>query len=426
MGKIKQRLLSLFNSGAVHITVGSFITKFVSLFGSIFVIQLMTKSDYGILQYIENIYGYIVLFAGFGLPFSILRHVIMAENGLKRTYLNYAVSHSLFRDVIISVLLILANSFISYPENFQAAKVFIPVLAILLPFQTLVTNGLYSLRSLFRNKEYAAASLLVSTLLIVGRIIGAKVGGLSGVVWLRLFINIVCGIVLIVIVYKIFPKPERKALSREEEKDVNIYSMQYMFTNGLWVLFMLNDSFLLGLLTNDPAIVADYKVAYLLPGNLSLISNAIGVFIAPHFTRNEKDCAWVRKTYKQVSVVNALAVLLAALFFFVFAKPIISVIYGEEYLNTVPLMRVLLVGAYINSGFRYATANILSAMGKVKSNLAVSSAGIVVQVALDIVLIPRYGAMGVAYSNCIVFIVMSIALFLIFYKNYFYKRTETC
>ena len=86
-------------------------------------------------------------------------------------------------------------------------------------------------------------------------------------------------------------------------------------------------------------------------------------------------------------------------------------------------MRILLIGAFINSGFRYVTANILSAMGKVKSNLVISSIGILLQIALDILLIPRYGAMGVAYSNCLVFTIMAVALFAVFYKTYYRKQS---
>ena len=86
------------------------------------------------------------------------------------------------------------------------------------------------------------------------------------------------------------------------------------------------------------------------------------------------------------------------------------------------IMGVLLIGAFINSGFRYVTANILSAMGKIRSNLVISSIGIILQVAFDILLIPRFGAIGVAYSNCVVFTIMSIALFGVFYKIYFKRK----
>ena len=58
--------------------------------------------------------------------------------------------------------------------------------------------------------------------------------------------------------------------------------------------FMLNDTFLLGRFLNNPVLIADYKVAYALPGSVALISNAIGIFVAPYFVKNESDKEWVK------------------------------------------------------------------------------------------------------------------------------------
>jgi len=422
METIKNSIKKLYKTGAFHITVGSFFTKFVAFFGSIFVVRLLSKKDYGILQYVENLYSYALVLAGLGLGFAILRYVVKAEKEEKKTYMDYAVKNSMYRDIIICVLIIVLNFFVKYPDNFQTAKYYVPILAVLLPFQNLFTNGTYSLRAIFKNKEYAFVSCAVSVLLILGRIVGAKTAGVGGVVWSRLIINALCAVMLTVYVYRIYPRADTSQLSKDVKKEVNAYSFQYMITSGLWVIFMLNDAFILGLLTNDPAVVADYKVAYVLPGNLSLVSNAIGIFVAPYFTRNETDKKWVQHNYKLTALINAAGVGIIALPLVLFAEPIINFIYGQSYINIVPLMRILLIGAFINSGFRYVTANILSAMGKVKSNLIISSIGILLQIALDILLIPRYGAMGVAYSNCLVFTIMAVALFAVFYKNYYRKN----
>lgn len=423
MDKIKSSLKKLYNTGAFHITIGSFFTKFVAFFGSIFVIRLLPKPDYGILQYVENLYSYALVLAGFGLPFSVLRYVVIAKDDEKKRYMHYAVTHSIIRDCLICIVILILNVFVKYPDNFQEARYFIPILAVLLPFQNLFTNGTYALRAVFKNKEYAIVSCIVSVLLILGRIFGAKIDGIEGVVWSRLIINALCSVILIYFVYQLYPKSKDNNLNSESVREVNSYSFQYMITSGLWIIFMLNDSFILSLITNDPVIVADYKVAYVLPGNLSLISTAIGIFVAPYFTKNEKDLKWVRKNYKLTSLVNAGGVGILSIALIIFAAPVISFIYGENYLNIVPLMRILLIGAFINSGFRYVTANILSAMGKVKSNLIISTIGIILQIAFDIVLIPVFGSMGVAYSNCIVFTIMSVALFGVFYKTY-YKSSK--
>ena len=421
---MKDKIKKLYASGAFHITIGSFVTKFVAFFGSIFVVRLLSKTDYGILQYVENLYSYALVLAGFGLPFAILRYVVLADKDKKSAYLDYAVWHAFLRDCIICFLILALNYFIKYPDSFQEAKIYVPVLAFLLPFQDMVTNGSYALRAIFRNKEYAYATCAVSIFLILGRIIGAKTFGLGGVVWSRLIINFVSASVFLIIIYHIYSRKSASGLSKKEIKEVNRYSFQYMISSGLWAIFMLNDTFLLSAITNNPAIVAEYKVAYVLPGNLSLISTAIGIYVAPYFTKNEDNKEWVKKNYTITSLVNGGAIGVIALLLMLFAEPLIEFIYGDAYLNIVPLMRALLFSAFINSGLRYVTANILSAMGKVRSNLIISIVGIILQIVLDLFLIPKFGAMGVAYSNCIVFISMTLALFYVYYRIYYRNEAK--
>ena len=86
MSKLMNNLKKLYTTGALHITIGTFATKFVAIFGSIFVVRILDKSDYGLLGYIETIYGYAYLLIGFGLFNSLLRYLIIAKEERKETY----------------------------------------------------------------------------------------------------------------------------------------------------------------------------------------------------------------------------------------------------------------------------------------------------------------------------------------------------
>ena len=422
MKRIKQYINKLFSTGALHITVGSFVTKFVAFFGSIFVVRILTKEEYGLLGYVENLYSYALVFAGLGLPNAMLRFVVIAQGDKKTAYFKYIIKNSILRDFAIVALIIIANFFIPYPENFSEAKIWIPVLALLLPFQNLFNNEVFSLRALFKNKQYAYITCLSAVLLIVGRIVGAMIYGVGGLLWLRVLINAVFSITFFIYVYRFFNKSCKQTLSSQEVRETNIYALQYMITNGLWAIFMLNDTTLLGWMCDNPNILADYKVAYVLPGNLSIFATAIGVYIAPYFTKNENNPLWVRKNYKLAMLANIGVVGTVTVFMMIFARPLIVFIYGEQYANIVSLMQVLLIAAFLNSGIRYVSANLLSAMGRVKYNMIISAIGMAMQICFDILFIPHWGALGVAVSNCIVYLFMAVALFIIFKKTYYYAR----
>lgn len=425
MGKIKAKIDSLYQAGALHVTLGTFITKFVAFFGSIVVVRILSKKDYGVMSYVENIYSYALLAAGLGLSYAILRYVVLGDDiNEKKGIYDYVIKSSVLIDILIVVGVVIANQFITYSDGFSSAKLWVPILMILLPFQDLVSETQFTLRAFFKNKLYAYYALFVSTTLILGRIVGAYFDGVGGVFISRIVINAFWAALGLVLIYKLFFKGvHSKPLERTKKKEINIYSFQYMITNGLWALIMLNDTFMLGQLTSNPEVLADYKVAYVLPGNISIFATAIGVFVSPYFTRHEKDHEWVRKKYKEVFIITAIVVGTVALIFSIFAPFIINLMYGKQYLNTVGLMRALMLAAFFNSGLRFTSANLLAAMGKIKYNLIVSLAGIIIQIILDYLLIPIYGANGVAISNCVVFSMMAIVLFIVFYKQYYKEKT---
>lgn len=420
---LKKAIIKLYNTGALHITIGTFANKFVAFFGSIVVVRLLSKSDYGLLSYIENIYSYALVFAGAGLSNGILRYLVIAtEDAKKKSFFNYIVKRSMKIDLGLAFALCLTANLVKFPDKYVGVNYLIPVVALLLPFQDLLNELLCTIRSLFKNKLYAYIAFGSSTLLIIGRVIGAFVGGVDGVLWSRVLINAVFAILLLLFIKRsFFPVIAACKLENEECKMVNSYSFQYMITNGFWAIFMLNDAFLLGVLLNDPSALADYKVAYVLPGNISIFATAIGVYVGPHFTKNENNLKWVRNNFKKVFVLSAVTIGTVALIIAFLAHPLISFMYGEQYLNTVLLMRVLLLAAFLNSGLRYTTANLLASMGQIRYNMIVSGFGIIVQILLDVILIPRLGVMAVAISNCFVYFMMAVILFVVFYKKYYYQ-----
>lgn len=421
INRLKQKFSDLYEKGALHITIGTFATKFVAFFGSIVVVRLLSKSEYGLMSYVENIYSYALIFAGLGLSNGILRYLVITEDeNEKKGIFQYIVKRSFLINTIIAITMCILSMIIKFPDNYSDARMLIPIVAILLPFQDMLNEGLYTIRSYFKNKLYAYLAFISSTVLIGGRIVGAILNGVTGVLWSRVLINSIFAIsVIFFIIHRLLVNEPAQPIGYEKKSVINKYSFQYMITNGFWALFMLNDTLLLGLLQNDPTGLADYKVAYVLPGNISIFATAIGIFVGPYFVKNEKDISWVKRNYKKVYLISAVVVGAVSLIISIFASPIIRIIYGEQYLNIVPLMRVLLLAAFFNSGLRFTTANLLASMGEIKYNMFISAAGIVLQTALDLILIPHWGVFSVAISNCFVYLAMAVALFYIFFRKYY-------
>lgn len=424
--KLKSKIKHLASDGALHIVAGSFATKFVAFFGSIFVVRLLSKADYGILSYAENIYSYAFIVAGYGLLNATLRYIIIAGDEKKRAYFDRIIKNALIFDFLLAVVVLVINGFVKYPDEFQTVKIIMPILALLIPFQDLVNILLSYLRAIFKNKLYAYASFVVSALLILGRVAGAYISGAHGVALSRLLLNAAFAIIGLFLIFKFFlNNKERMPLTKSEKKEMDIYSLQYMLTNGLWAVFMLNDTFLLGQIIGSSSLLADYKVACVLPGNIAIFATAIGTYVGPKFTQNESNTVWVKNSFKKTLSITSLVMFVVCFAIWVLSTPLIKFLYGEQYLSTIPVMTILLVGAFLNSGIRYTVANILGAMGMISYNMKISIGGVILQILLDVLLIPRIGAYGAAISNCIVYALMSIALLLVFAKKFFWKGNKT-
>lgn len=418
--RIKNGIRSLWKNGAFHIMIGTFLSKFVVFFGSIFVVRLLSKEDFGLLSYAENFYSYAYIFAGFGLSNALIRYIVLEKNKQdKYNVFSFIVKRgTVVNFVIVGFLIILSILWLRF-TILENSLFMVVILAFVLPFQNLVELDLFTERALFANKRYAYLSASISIVLIIGRVIGARLFGSNGVACSRLIINFLLAILLLLLIKKTyFDRLNSNNIEKDKKKEIHKYSFQYMITNGLWTMFMLNDVLLLGVFKVGATVIADYKVAYVLPGCLSLLSNAIGTFVGPYFVKNEQDKNWIRNSFIKTFISSISLIGIASIILFVFSPFFIIHIYGESYINVVPIMRLLCISAFLNSALRYTTANILAAMGQVKYNMIMSTIGFVLQIVLDILIIPFYSAYGAALVNIVVYGFMAMVINIIFCKKY--------
>lgn len=417
MNKIKM----LINKGAAHVIIGSFFTKFISFFGSIFLVRLLSKEDYGILSYYENILGYFMILAGLGLAAGVQRYIVLANcQGRKKDCLNYGLKRGSIWNALLVAACILFCFFYRHPQEFRGYNIVAISLSFCIPFIFFINISLSAFRALFDHKNYAYLAFFTSFILVAFRVGGAAVGGLNMSVLARVVAEIFSATLCIFLLFrKHFQGVSTIKNDTLFNKVFTRYSIQMMLTDGLWAVFMLNDLFLLGQFSGGSDIVADYKVALVIPVNLSILTASVGVFVGPYFTQHENNLSWIKKHLSQLILVTTTTVGLTAGLCFIFSSELISFIYGKQYLSASPIMGVLLLASFINNGIRSTIANVLSSMGRQQANLIVAGLGVLLQIGLDIYFIPRFGAIGVAWSSVLVYFSMATALIIYVRKTIF-------
>lgn len=417
---ISEKTKNLIKNGAGHVILGSFITKFITFFGSIFIVRFLTKSEYGVLSYYENILGYFCIFSGMGMASGILRYLILAETiEEKKGCYSMALKRGNTWNIALCVICTAFCFFYKHPDSFQGYPEVYVCLAICIPLIYTCNMSLGSYRSLFDYKRYAYLAIITAFLLVAARVAGAAIGGLNYSVYGRLVAEIACVTICVITINNYhFKGIRQKKPQKEFSKAFTGYSLQMMLTDGLWAVFMLNDIFLLGQITGDDVMVADYKIAYVIPANISIIASSICIFTAPYFTKKDKegDKKWISAKLKESLFVTMAAIGIIAIICFLLGKQLITLLFGTQYVTAVPIMNALLIASFFNNGIRTVIANFLSAIGEQKKNLIVAGIGVIFQVILDIVLIRQLGVIGVAISSISVYLIMSLVL-LFFVRN---------
>lgn len=227
MEKIKNKIKSLWNSGAIHIIIGSFATKFVTLFGSVFLVRLMSKNDYGLLSYIENLYSFVFLLGGLGVANGTLRYVVLGRTlEEKKGFYNYFLRVSIVINIIIIILMNIVNIFYTHPADYSNSKVLLGIMLISLPFQYIFENNLATERAMFQNKWYALLSFACATTVIFGKLVGAFLGDITGVIIASVAVYCFFGLFSTYKVEKqLFNNVKLKKLDKAIKKDTLLYSI---------------------------------------------------------------------------------------------------------------------------------------------------------------------------------------------------------
>ena len=91
-------------------------------------------------------------------------------------------------------------------------------------------------------------------------------------------------------------------------------------------------------------------------------------------------------------------------------------VFGNEYMSVKPIVTILLIMVTISFAIRSPLGNMLSAVGKAKWNSYASIVLLILNILLNLILIPKYGLFGAAYATLIsisagslIYLVLSIA-----------------
>lgn len=224
-------------------------------------------------------------------------------------------------------------------------------------------------------------------------------------------------IILLISIVTVWRKLEIRKVRFKFNKDYQKQSIEYGFKSYLAnMITFLNyrlDTFLIKALSKSTIAVGQYGVSVSLAEQVWVFASAISSVMFPYVTSIESDeekSKVTSTTFKIVMVVTFFAI--AVLFF---ASNLIGIIYGADYYGSITPLKILLIGIFSLS-LGKILANDIAARGKPELNALSNLVGLVVNVVLNIALIPKFGISGAAMATSISYTLTAIIFLISFLK----------
>ena len=199
-----------------------------------------------------------------------------------------------------------------------------------------------------------------------------------------------------------------KTLEKKDKKALFSISIVSMCNNGLAQLMYLLDVFVLGIVAADESILASYKVATIIPSALTFIPLSLMTYLYPYFAEHRLDGKWCIRNYVRILIMLGSFNIMLSFVLFLMAPLIIDILYGNIYLDAVPIFRILSVNYFFSGTFRILSGNLIVTQRKLKFNLIVAIVSGIINIVTDFLFIQWWGAIGAAYATVVVVIVSSV------------------
>jgi len=206
----------------------------------------------------------------------------------------------------------------------------------------------------------------------------------------------------------------KKILQTEKNKKYTFQfkkSLPFFFASILSLIYYQSDILMLSIIKGDEATAA-YHVSFIcLMAIYFLPSGLFQKFLLPRFHELANESI---KNLKKIIVSNQLKILMISILVFlltlILSKPLILFFFGIQYEESIKFLRILAIGIpFYYMAFLYGAY--LTTQNFLKKKIRYMYTTAILNIILNLVFIPLYGAMGASYSTIISVFCLSFLYF---------------
>lgn len=392
------------NTGVLF--VSQIISYILGFFFIMYITRYLGPEEYGILSFalaFTTIFG---IMADLGLSQFIVRE-ISRDPSLAPKYLGNALGIKIIASLLTFILAALIINGLNYPAKTVDVVYLIALYVLFNSFIQLF----YSLFQSYEKMEYQAIGLvLTNILLLVLALLGIHLN--MDLVYFALVYFIVSLIILIYVAVVslrkfIIPKIEFDLdFSRKVLGESLFFVLAMVFTE----IYFNIDSVMISLLVGNTA-VGFYNAAYKLIFILMFIPGVLVISMFPVMSKHFKSAKNLLKLeYERMFKYLFIIALMILVFGFIFADKIILIIYGSAFIPSISALQILICVIPIIF-ITYLSGNLLGSINKQRFVAIVTAASAVLNVILNLFLIPQFSYFGASVATVLTELCVLILMF---------------
>ncbi|MDD2477092.1 MAG: oligosaccharide flippase family protein [Dysgonamonadaceae bacterium] len=411
---LREASKQLLRTGFFHIFGSNVLNKIIGFISGVVIVRILSKSEYGVYTYANNIYSFFLLLSGFGITSGVLQLCSEAnDEEHQKNIRNFGMRFGITFNICLALIIIGVASFLKFPidgSNILLAMMsFLPVVMLISDIQGI------SLRVRLKNKEYAQANTFGYIIMLFASCLLSILFKVPGLV-LASYLTQIAKVLFMRHRFNETVYTRRLSLDKSDRKVLFSISSISMLNNGLSTLMYLLDIFILGLIIQNEDVIAAYKIATIIPNAMNIIPDAVLIYIYPYFARNKNNGTWLRHYYKRLLLILGTFNLLVSILMFVTARPCIQIVFGEQYLDAIVPFRLLSISYFFSATFRIISGNILVTQRKLKFNLGIAALSGSMNTIMNIFMIQAWESNGAALATLItVFVTGFISTLYLYY-----------
>ena len=419
-----EKSLATIAKGAGILFVGFVISQLIGIVNAILMGRFLGPGNYGLFNLGMSVMMIFCVLPRFGLGSAIIQ--VISYNKNKRNdkvigAIDFSFKFCFGVGIAVSLILFFLAPLIAtnifHDRNLEMV---IKALCIAFPFSAFyviargVPVGFKELKYVVYN-EYILMPILQISIFVITIFWGYR---LFGALFAYICATIFASIFYIYITYTKFI-PSLNCQIKDKSVKNELISLSWpLFLTGFTMLFMsYTDKLLLGVYMTS-ADIGIYTAAFAIANLTFFAYSILNTIFLPVITEYStvKDFSGMQKVYSSVTKWIFMLTFPILIYIFFYSRDVIWLLYGEAFTKGSPALIVLTIGVAM-TGLTGSTGGILIAIKKTKLNLLAEITGMVSNVGLNVILIPKFGIIGAAIGTSVSIAVRNISSLGFVYKE---------